>query len=253
MKRFIYLLFTLVICVTAFAGCGQQSGELDNPSETEQNIQHISLSIDEAENPVYVSVENCAELEGRKDMIRGSKVFSNEKGSIAEVFSCSDFGTAFFGSYDVSAVDLDKGTICFDVQKQRYANISCGVNYYDLIMDGEVKDCDSIRVTYNKNVELRGVTGDFSIFIFTLSDRCPMQFGQAMITVSGTIAETGNVELTWDGERFTLKADTEITNCKAVTEISNRTEEFIDEAESSGTMFEITVADGKPIITGISS
>lgn len=239
--------------MTALAGCGLQSGEPDTPSETEKNIQHISLSIDEAENPVFVTVENCAELEGRKDMIRGSKVFSNEKGSIAEVFSCSDFGTAFFGSYDVSAEHLENATVCFGVSKQRYADITCGVNYYDLIMDGSAKDCDSIRITYNKSVELQGVTGDFSVFLFTLSDRCPMQFDQAMITVSGTLAETGNVALTWDGERFTLKADTEITNCKAVTEISERTEEFIDEAETGGTVFEITVAEGKPTITGSSS
>lgn len=250
MKCLLSIILAFTLCISALTGCTIFSENTNDPTEPEVNIQHVMLSIDEAENPVFVTVENCAELEGRKDMIRGSTVFGNDSGSIAEVFSCSDFGTAFFGSYDVTAEHLENATFCFGVSKQEYAPITCGVNYYDLIMDGTAMDCESIRITYSKSVELHGVTGDFSVFLFPLSDDCPMQFGQSMITVSGTLAETGNVALNWDGEKFTLEADTQISSCKAVTETSNRTEKFTDEAGADGAVFQITVTEGKPVIAG---
>lgn len=250
MRRLVYLLIMFVICMTVLVGCNHQNEVSDNPPETEKNIQHVILNINEAENPVFVSVENCPELEGRKDMIDGTDIKSNNNGSIVKLFSCNDFNTAFFGSYEASAVDLDSGTICFDIQKQRYSTVVCEVNYYDLIMNGEAKDCESILITYNEGVELRNITGEFSIFVFTLSDMCPMQFGQSMITVSGTVDETGNVVLNWDGEKFTLKSDTMISNCKAVTEEAQRTKEFIDTEPSTGTIYEIYVWNGIPIITG---
>lgn len=250
MKRLISLILVLVLCITAMAGCTSSPESTNPPTETGVNIRHVMLSIDEAENAVALTVENCAELKGRKDMIRGTTVLGNEKGGISQVFSCSDFGTAYFGSYDVTAEHLENATFCFGVSEQEYAPITCGVNYYDLVMDGTAMDCESIRITYCKSVELQGVTGDFTIYLFLLSDDCPMQFGQAMITVSGSVADTANVSLVWDGEKFTLEADAEITNCKAVTENSDRTESFTAEAEAGGTAFQIVVTEGKPEITG---
>ena len=250
MKGLLSIILVFTLCITAMAGCTNSSENTHTPTESGVNIQHVMLGIDEAENAVSVTVENCAELEGREDMIRGTTVLGNINGSFAEVFSCSDFGTAFFGSYDVTAEHLENATFCFGVSKQEYAPITCGVNYYDLMMDGTATDCKSIRITYSKSVELLDVTGDFSIFLFPLSDDCPMQVGQSMITVSGSIADTGNVALNWNGEKFILEADAEITNCKVVTEVSDCTEQFTDEADAAGQVFQITVTEGKPVIAG---
>lgn len=250
MKRLLSIILVFTLCITAMAGCTNSSENTLTPTESGVNIQHVMLGINEAENAVSVTVENCAELEGRENMIRGTTVLGNINGSFAEVFSCSDFGTAFFGSYDVTAEHLENATFCFGVSKQEYAPITCGVNYYDLMMDGTATDCKSIRITYSKSVELLDVTGDFSIFLFPLSEDCPMQFGQSMITVSGSIADTGNVALNWNGDKFILEADTQISSCKAVTETSNRTEEFTAESGADGTVFQITVTEGKPVIAG---
>lgn len=228
-----------LFCMLTLTGCGEK-------------IQNASISINNSENPVVLSVYNCEELEGREDTIKGSEIISNEKGNIVEVSTCSDFGDSFNGTYNLAAKGLKNSTICFDVDKQvdEFLDrpVTCGVNYYDLVMDGIAKDADKILITYGKNIELQGVTGDFSAFVYVLSKDSQLQFGQSMITVSGTVENTGNVALEWNGESFVLSANTEITNCKAVTENNERTEEFVDEADGARTAFEITVSDGKPMI-----
>ena len=236
MKR---ILCVGLFCVLMLTGCGEK-------------IQNVSISIDNAENPVVLSVYNCEELEGKKDTIKGSEVTSNEKGNIIEVSSSSDFGDSFSGSYKAAANGLKNYKICFDVDKQVDEfwdrPVTCGVNYYDLVMNGAAKDADKILISYGKSIELQGVTGDFSAFVYVLSEDSSLQFGQSIITVSGTLEKTGNVTLECNGEKFILSANTEITNCKAVTENNERTEEFVDEADGARTAFEITVSDGKPMI-----
>ncbi len=238
MKRKIVTCLSLIVCICTLAGCGQK-------------IQNVSINIDHAENPVVLSVFHCKELEGKEDVIDASTITSNEKGNIVTVSTCFDWGDEFDGSYNASAKELKSAVFSFDVEAQEYYDLVCGPNYYDLIMWGTVRDADKILITYGEEIELQGVTGDFSAFVYVLSDDCPMQFGQDIITVFGTLEETGNVVLSWDGEKFTLFSDKKITNCKAITEPSHRDEEFTTEAESTGTSFDISIVDGKPVFSDI--
>lgn len=250
MKKLLFIILSLLLCVAALAGCAVKD---DKPNTAEENIQRVMVSLDDAEMPVYLTVENLPAFEGKKDMINASHVMSNEKGAIAKVNTCADFGSVFSGTYEVTGEHLEKATFCFKPYKQKLEPITCGINYYDLMMDGTAIDCDSIAVTYGKSVVMKAVNSDFEIFIYTLSEDCEMQFGQSMITVSGSLAEPGTVDLSWDGTKFTLASDKTIADCKAVTEVSDRTEQYTADADIYGTAFEITVADGKPVIKGIRS
>ncbi len=250
MKKPVFVILSLLLCASALAGCAVRNSK---PVTAEKNIQRVLADLENAELPVYLTVEKLPAFEGKKDMINASKVTGSEKGAIAKVNTCADFGTVFSGTYEVTGEHLEKAAFCFKPSKQKLEPITCGVNYYDLIMDGTAIDCGSIAVTYGKSVELQAVNGDFKIFIFTLSDACPMQFGQAMITVSGSLAEPGAVNLSWDGTKFTLASDKAIADCKAVTEAADRSAKYSADADVCGTAFEITVADGKPAIKGIRS
>lgn len=249
MKKMCCVLIVFTLCVTALAGCGVN--DKDNQYPSEDNIQKVMVSIEDAEMPVYLTVENLPAFEGKKDMINGSHIKSNEKGSISKMNTCADFGSVFSGTYEVSGEHLEDAVFCFKPYPQKLEPITCGINFYDLIMDGAALDCKSIAVTYGKSVELKAVNGEFKIFFYILSEKCEMQFGQSMITVSGSLSESGTVKLSWDGTKFTLVSDKTIADCKAVTEVSNRSEQYSADADICGTAFEIAVEEGKPVIKGI--
>lgn len=148
---------------------------------------------------------------------------------------------------------LEKATVCFDVTPQLYSPLTCGVNYYDLIMNGTAVKCGRIEITYGEKITISGLIGDFSMFLFTLSDNCPMQFGCDMITISGVADSKSTVSLSWDGKTFILDADQQLTAVTVKAEPSDRKTNQIAECGDTAKNYRIKIVEGIPNIEGVYS
>lgn len=248
MKKLFCILLTLILCVSALASCKDRTKDDEKTVYEEHNVKRCMINLDDAEMPIFLTAENHPDFEGKKDLINAAYVMSNNKGGIVKVNTCANYGNTYSGTYEVSGEHLEDATFCFELKEQIRQPIACSVNYYDHILQGSALNCDYILVTYGESVEMKGVTSDFEIFVYVFSDDCPLQFDESIITVSGNLAESGNINLEWKETKFTLISDIPIAACKAVAEVSNRSEQYAAEADAEGTEFEISVSDGKPVI-----
>lgn len=247
------MILALTAAMLLHTGCARDAAQMgdDLIKEYGGNVQseesEAILLIGKAENEVLVTVEENEKFESCWDTVLGAEVTHSGSGIIHEVFSCADFGSNFDGTYSVIGQNLKKSVFCFKAAPQKYDPISCGVNYYDSILQGSAYDCGKIKIRYGESVVLEAVKGEFELYFFTLSASCPMQFGADMLTVSGSTEEYATVSLSWDGEAFFLVSDKEIMSCAVKTESADRTVENTAEADS-GFRYTIRLADGIPTI-----
>ena len=221
-----------------------------NESESAEANAEVLLQIDHADGPVTISTEGSGEFEGCEDTIQGSKITHNGTTPlVAGVSTCADFGDHFGGSYSVFGNENTlKNTIFrFAPPEQRDEAISCGVNYFDLIMRGDVLKCESVRILYGKQMILEQVSGEFSMMVFPLSDHCPLQFSAQMFTLNGSVEGIGTVSLVWDKDHFLLESEQPFSALEITTGSANHIEEQTVYAEG-GTSYEIRIADGAPVV-----
>lgn len=254
MKKLFSLLTVCLLCVGILSGCvlpvELPTIQVTQPS-AEHEIDRMLLDIEYAENPVFVRIEGSDAFTGQKDMIDATDVTGLEPGIVEEVMSCSDFGHYFSGTYLVTGKQLEDTTVSFERSSQLWEPLYTGINYYDLIMYGKAMDCEEVQITYGKEVKLVNVTGDFSIFLFTLSDNCPMQFGCDIVTVEGTTEEPATLSLVWDGEKFQLYSDIPLAKLCVIAEPANRqTEQYIILPEAC-IEYTFRIVDGVPVNEGL--
>lgn len=252
-KKLLSLLTAAALCVPLLSGCMISDEPVTSvgPVDTHE-VTVMQLILEKAENPVCVRIDGSEEFEGLKDYINGSTVAQmGDRQLISEVLRCADFGDHYGGSCTVRGNQLEDATVCFLTQPQEWEPIACGVNYYDLIVEASAMNCEEVHIAYGNEVTMTKVSGDFSIFLFTLSERSPMQFGAEMMEVSGTAEEGTTLSLTWDGEQFRLTADKALTAVRVVAEPYD--EELLQALNlpESNTAYTFRFQDGVPVSEGM--
>ena len=111
--------------------------------------------------------------------------------------------------------------------------------------------CDEVHIAYGNEVTMTKVSGDFSVFLFTLSESSPMQVGVQMMEVSGTAEEGTTLSLIWDGTQFQLTADKALAAVRVVAEPYD--EELIQALDlpDSSTAYTFRFQDGVPVSEGM--
>lgn len=251
MKKLTSLLTIAALCISLLSGCVFPIGNVTEPVDNHE-ITVMQLTLEKAENPVCVRIDGSTEFEGLRDYINGSTVARmGARPIISEVLRCADFGDHYGGSYTVKGNHLEDTTVCFQTRAQEWEPITCGVNYYDLIVEASAKTCDEIHIAYGNEVTMTKVSGDFSIFLFTLSESSPMQVGVQMMEVSGTAEEGTTLSLIWDGTQFQLTADKALAAVRVVAEPYD--EELIQALDlpDSSTAYTFQFQDGVPVSEGM--
>lgn len=246
MKRILTAVMALALCLAILTGCRIVIGGTTN-QEGEHEIQRLLLTVDHAEQPVFVTIQGSKKFDGLKDMILGSDTMGLRERIIEEVVSCSDFGEFFSGNYSVSGSHLEMATVCFQRGTQKTEPLVCGVNYYDLILQAGAMDAEEVFLTYGKSITQTRVKGDFSFLIFPLSENCPMRFDASRITITGTVRSPAEVSLNWDGEKFTLSSDSPLSDITIIAESSGQEEPGILEAGGACMTFPFRIANGMPV------
>lgn len=253
MKKLLSLLTATALCVFLLSGCVFPIGNVTTVEPVDNHeVTVMQLTLEKAENPVKVHIKGSEDFEGLKDIINGSTVARmGDKHLISEVLRCADFGDHYGGSYTVKGNHLENTTVCFQTRAQEWGPITCGVNYYDLIVEASAMTCDEVHIAYGNEVTMTKVSGDFSIFLFTLSESSPMQFGAEMMEVFGTAEEGTTLSLTWDAEQFRLTADKRLAAVQVVAAPNDEElRNTLDLPESSGA-YTFRFQDGVPVSEGM--
>lgn len=256
MKKLFSLLLTGVLLLT---GCTFSIPEdlavTVAPQETTSPSigNSVMVDIENAEGTIVLTVNDNETFAGMSASITGSSITQDNGSIIDSIHSVADWGPGandayfFDGSYIVTGSNLDQSRFCFETtSSQWYDPLSCGINFYDLIMTAEGFAYSKASLVYSKEISVSGAEGTVSFIILPLSKEQKNAFTVNLFAFSCTANADTDIVLTWNGTNFEVNASKNISDC--VSMIETDTQKLSVSSDAPGTSFTITIGETPKII-----
>lgn len=242
-----YLALSLLLAGCAFE-LPENLSTIENPQEstTASPVNSVLATIDNAEGTVQLMVEGNEQLTGAVAEITGDTVTHIGGQIIQSNHNVADWGGdpegAYFfdGSYNITGSKLLQTRFCFTrTQPQNFDPLSCGVNFYDLIMKVEGFAYTGACVLYGKELKAIEAEGIVSFLIFPISEEMKTVCGADMITLSCSVEKKCDIAVTWTGTEFSVESTGTISECMVMTEVGEN--KYVVNSQEPGTHYMISI------------
>lgn len=257
MKKYIAV---LLVGIMLISGCSftppdkeTEPGTTSTESTGATIEGNVLVSIGHAEGTIELAVENNDFFEDSKAEITGETITQTGNQIVHGKHNVADWGAGldgahfFDGSYNVAGPNLNDSRFRFiPTRKQDFNPLSCGVNYYDLILKVEGFTYTEASVLYGKEMCAYGAENTVSFLIFPISEAMKETFCADLITISCSVNAVSDVSLTLSGATLNITSTSTIEECMVMTEADG--EGFIKNANTPACGYQISIENEPEII-----